>query len=286
VVELLDPRALRTLASELPDQPRDRLEYYLSGLTRDTVSAVRGLGSRLAILTESHTGPFLEPGPGAEIDLHRALLGHEVVLFSLNSSVLGQLAAQLGTLVVQDLIAATGYRQADPAAVAGPPALVAIDEFSALRSDNLLALVARGREPGVGVILATQELADLDRAGRGLRDQLLGNTAVKIIHRQEVAESAQAVAQMAGTHPIWDRTISRESGFGWPRPERVTRRQVEQFVVHPNRIKTLSRGEAIVITKVPRAQVRLVAVNPPSPSSPPVRPRRRASRPTGLELDR
>ncbi len=46
-------------------------------------------------------------------------------------------------------------------------AVVAIDEFSALGSDNVMALLARGRESGVGVLLATQELADLDRAARG-----------------------------------------------------------------------------------------------------------------------
>ena len=77
--------------------------------------------------------------------------------------------------------------------------MVAIDEFSALGSDNVLALLARGREAGVGVLLATQELADLDRAARGLRDQVLGNTAVKIAHRQDVPESAETVAR-AGRH--------------------------------------------------------------------------------------
>ena len=67
-------------------------------------------------------------------------------------------------------------------------ALVGIDEFSALGSDNVGSLLARGREAGVSVLLATQELADLDRVARGLRDQVLGNTALKIAHRQEVPD--------------------------------------------------------------------------------------------------
>ena len=48
------------------------------------------------------------------------------------------------------------------------PATIALDEFSALGADNVLSLLARGREAGVSVLLATQELADLERAGAGI----------------------------------------------------------------------------------------------------------------------
>ena len=41
-----------------------------------------------------------------------------------------------------------------------------------------LALVARGRGSRLGVLIATQELADLDRAGPGFRDQVVGNTTL------------------------------------------------------------------------------------------------------------
>ena len=44
---------------------------------------------------------------------------------------------------------------------------------------------------------------------------------------------------------------------------RGTRRQVERFIVHPNEIKRLGTGQAVVITKLPRAQVRTVRVMPP-----------------------
>ena len=159
------------------------------------MSAIRGLGTRLAIISESHTGRFLSPSqaPGGRlIDIRTALAGDEVVLFSLNSSTYGKLAAQIGTLVVQDLVTAAGHNLTTGAAEArAGPAIIGIDEFSALGADNVIALLARGREAGVSVLLATQELADLDRAARGLRDQVLGNTAVKIAHRQDVPASAQ-----------------------------------------------------------------------------------------------
>ena len=102
---------------ELPEPLAERITDYLGGLTGDQVSAIRGLGTRLAILTESHSGRV--PGAGrrsdgaTEVDLHRALSGGEVVLLSLNSGKYGKLAAQLGTLAVQDLVCAAGERLAE-----------------------------------------------------------------------------------------------------------------------------------------------------------------------------
>ncbi|MGI8902632.1 MAG: type IV secretion system DNA-binding domain-containing protein [Solirubrobacteraceae bacterium] len=299
VVRMMDPRRL---AGELRHLPRDhaqRVQDYLSELTPDQLSAIRGMGTRLAILSESHTGPYLGPGSGApsgaagvgapsggvavtgagapsagvalmgmggarphEIDLRAALAGDQVVLFSLNSSTYGKLSAQLGTLVVQDLVTAVGHRLTLPER---QPALIAIDEFSALGADNVISLLARGREAGASVMLATQELADLDRAARGLRDQVLGNTAVKIAHRQDVPSSAQAIAEMAGTEKTWQQTyqVGSRPLLGRYDTGRGTRREAEQFVVHPNDIKRLPTGHAVLITKQPVASARTVRVAPP-----------------------
>jgi type IV secretory pathway TraG/TraD family ATPase VirD4 len=201
------------------------------------------------------------------IDLRDALRGPDVVLFSLNSSTYGKLSAQLGTLAVQDLVSAVGdrLRHQSPGQVVAQ-AIIAIDEFSALGSDNVISLLARGRESGASVLLATQELADLDRAAPGLRDQVLGNTAVKLAHRQDVPASAQTIAQMAGTQWAWDETERIGSWLlGHSHAGRGTRRQVEQFVVHPNEIKSLPTGRAVLITKLPSMRTRTVDVRAPQP---------------------
>jgi len=269
VVRLMDPRKLSGMLRHLPRSTSERVQDYLATLTPDQLSAIRGLGTRLAIISESHTGPYLRPAGGGEtaatIDLRSALDGREVVLFSLNSSTYGKLSAQLGTLAVQDLVTAVGHRLEQRGADArGDQALIGIDEFSALGSDNVISLLARGREAGVGVLLATQELADLDRAARGLRDQVLGNTAVKLAHRQDVPASAQTIAEMAGTETTWADT--QQIGgrlFGAHPTGRGTRRQVEQFIVHPNNIKALPTGQAVLITKLPTASARTVRVSAP-----------------------
>jgi conjugal transfer pilus assembly protein TraD len=266
VVDAMDPKRLTALVRQRPPAEAARVYDYVSSLTPDQISAIRGLGTRVAIVSESHTGRFLSPPAGSDgIDLRRALDGNEVVVFSLNSSRYGQLSAQLGALAIQDLVTAVGGRFADGEG-AHPPATVGIDEFSALGGDHLLSLLARGRGAGVTVLLATQGLADLDRAARGFRDQVLGNTAVKIIHRQDVPSSADTVAQMAGTVRRWE--TSQQVGALGGYTGRGVRREVEQFAVHPNDIKGLRTGEAVLIVKHPRAGVATVRISPPSSRGP------------------
>jgi conjugal transfer pilus assembly protein TraD len=266
MVTAMDSRRIPRMLRDLPRPLAERVQDYLTELTPDQLSAVKGLRTRLALMAESAAGPYLEPARdgGGQIDLRAALSGDPVVVFSLNSSRYPGLAAQIGTMVIQDLVSATGERQSASLGRLLPHALVGIDEFSALGADHLVHLVARGREPGLSVVLATQEFADMERAARGLRDQLVGNAAVKIIHRQDVPDSALMAAQLVGTHQVWERTIQTGGGLlSRYDTRRGTRRLVEQFVIHPNEIKRLTTGEAIVITKQPTTQARAMRVRPP-----------------------
>ena len=119
VVALMEPRRLAASLRGVPEPLAERVLDYLSGLTGDQVSAARGLGTRLALLSESCAGPYLVPGgpPEHAIDLRAGLEGGDVILFSLNASVYGKLAAQLGALAIQDLVSASGYRLASAGAV-------------------------------------------------------------------------------------------------------------------------------------------------------------------------
>jgi conjugal transfer pilus assembly protein TraD len=273
VVALMDPTRLTGILRHVDGQLRERVQDYRAGLTHDQLSAIRGLQTRLAIVTESHVGPQLAPpgDPQADmIDLRRALAGPEVVVFSLNSSRYGQLAAQIGSLVVQDLVTASGVRlDRPPDGRALEPAMIAIDEFSGIGTDHVAALLARGREAGMPVFVSTQELVDFERASPGFKDLVLGVTAVKIFHRQEVPESARTIAQIAGTERVWEETRQTGGGlFGGYDTGRGTRRQVERFIVDPNEIKTLPRGQAVVISKIRGTRPRMVRVTPPQRDGP------------------
>ena len=114
----------------------------------------------------------------------------------------------------------------------------------------------------MSVLLATQELADLNRAGHGLADQILGITAVKIAHRQDVHASAQTVAQMAGTERVWESSYQLAAGAVRTAPHEPGDPPVRSSssMIHPNTVKTLKTGQAVVITKHPEASARTVRV--------------------------
>ncbi len=264
VVRAMEPRRLAAHLRHVSPALAERVSDYLGGLTRDQESAARGLGTRLAVLSESTAAPYLAAGPGPAFDLQEGLKGGDVLLVSLNSSVYGTLAAQLGALAIQGLTSAAGYRLQASGKLSGGtlPATVAIDEFSALGADNVLALLARGREAGVSTIIATQELSDLERAGRGFRDQVMGIVGVTLAHRQEVHASATMISQLAGTEWAWVETENMRGLFARPGLSQGTRRLEEQPVVHPNEIKTLTAGKVVMFTKLPTAQVARLTVDP------------------------
>src|SRR5205085_11707261 len=133
-------RRLAARLRGLPGPLSERVHDYLASLTYDQLSGIRGLQTRLAIVTESHTGKYLQGAEVHTIDVREALRGPEVVLFSLNSNTYGALARQLGTLAVQDVICASGYRLGERASGRQQAlAAVAIDE-SAVLADQLITM--------------------------------------------------------------------------------------------------------------------------------------------------
>lgn len=278
VVALLEPKRLAASLGKLPERTSLRVREYLTSLTPDQRSAVNGLASRLAVISESHTGPYLEPNGPSTIDLPRALANREVVLFSLNASTYGKLAAHLAALIIQDLTTTAGQRLNKPDKQL---ALLAIDEFSALDHGNILALLARAREAALSILLSTQELADLELTP-GLRDQILGNVVLTLAHRQNVPASAEIIAKLTGTRTVWQHTWQTDTGggllaalAGQSQAGRDTglgsKREVEEFRIHPNTIKELNTGQAVLITKLPRSTTTIVHVTPTNQHGHPAR---------------
>ena len=242
------------------------------GLTGDQVSAIRGL-VRAWRSSPSRTPPRSchrrRTGRAAEVDLHRALSGGEVVLLSLNSGRYGKLAAQLGTLAVQDLVCAAGERLAErggrgaSAGDRGDRRVLGARIRPRDATNRARPRARRGRRarhPGAG---------RSGPGGAGVARPGARHRAVKIAHRQDVPASADAFAQMVGTVRVWEET-HRIGGSAFARYDtgRGTRREVERFALHPNVIKELRTGEAVVITKQPAARARTVRVGPPRREGP------------------
>jgi hypothetical protein len=250
VVRYLDPGELDRVVGSLPKERVEKVTAYLRSLTRAQQSGLSGVRDRLAVLAESDVGQWLDPEtPGvASFDLLQMIERRAVVYFSLESDRRPLLAQMLGAAIVQDLQSATARLQGRRI-----PTVVVIDEFAALAARQVAGLFARARGAGISLVLGTQELADLRVPGlEQLQDQVMGNLTSLIAHRQVVPASATLIAEVAGTQGSWSTSISSDG--------RSTRSRGREFVVHPDEIKGLPRGHALVIVPTAPRPVRIARI--------------------------
>jgi type IV secretory pathway TraG/TraD family ATPase VirD4 len=244
LVAQLDPAELEVTARGLPDEQSAPLQMYLDGLTERQKRDLAGVRDRLSILAESEVARWLTPKPGlAAIDLLAAVRDRSVVYFRLAADRHPLLSQMLGGAIVSDLVTVVAHLQAAPV-----PSVVVLDEFAAIGAAQVARLFGRARSAGMSLVLGAQELADLRAVDPALRDQVLGNVSAVIAHRQNVPESAELLAAMAGSKPVWVQT--EQTGrdlWGGTLTGRGSQRRGYEFRLHPSKLKALGVGEAAVI---------------------------------------
>jgi hypothetical protein len=252
IVRMLDPAQLEVLARELAPERARAIHAYLDSLTPRQRSDLAGVRDRLAIMVESDVGPWLDPdGSAARFDLLEALRERAVVYFGLQADSRPLLAQMLGGAIVQDLQSAISALQSDPL-----PALVLIDEFSAIAAERVAGLFGRARSAGVSLLLGTQELSDLRLPGReALLEQVLGNLTSIVAHRQVVPDSAELISRLAGARGAWSTS--------WSSDGRGTRKRVREPLLPIEEVRGLACGWAAVIRLTGRAPVAVARVLPP-----------------------
>ncbi len=254
IAEELDPARLECLVRNLPEAHAAATHAYLDSLTARQRGDLAGVRDRLAILSESDVGPWLDPQtPGASrVDLLDVVRARAVAYFNLESDRRPLLAEMLGAALVQDLQTTVAALQRQPI-----PTLVVLDEFTAVAAEHVVRLFARARSAGFSLVLGTQELSDLRIPGRErLLEQVMGNLSALIAHRQVVPGSAGLIAGLAGTKGTW-RTARHSDG-------RTTRTRARECVLDANDIVGLQVGWAAVIVLARGGGVRFARVFSPS----------------------
>jgi hypothetical protein len=259
VAELLAPKALAAALRELRDEADpawweeigEPIARKLTEMGKAGEEGVAGFAARFGVVVEGAAARSLGTGRGA-IALEDLIAQGRTVLFSLDAAAYPTLAAKIGAWVLLDLVRVAGLLQAD--GWADRTRLYAVvDEFSALGAEgrHVVPLLARAREAGVAVVLATQGLADLERVDRALPTQVVQNTAVRVVLRQGSAEDALAWARHLGELEREEVSRRLEAGGGlFGGGERdtgeYTTRWRRDFHVRPEELQALGTGEAVV----------------------------------------
>lgn len=285
-----EPVTLRRL-SGLLDQPPELIallqttaaaadlageQAWLGGLTEGERSGLRGIATRLATMAVCEPGRWLHPVQGSRtLTLSDAIRENALVVFSLPQGTFPELVPHVGRYLLGALNAVAGRletsgRQAD--------VLVLVDELSAFDGDQLAAGLERGRSAGLRYVLATQSLSNFETSGGPkLAAAALDNAELVIVHRQAVPDAAELLAGLAGTEEAFEHTHKVSDGhgpLGWDEPGERARRLSNRYKAHPDTIKQLRTGEAVLIETRPEHRVRRVRVRPvpaPGPQPEPIR---------------
>jgi type IV secretory pathway TraG/TraD family ATPase VirD4 len=266
-----DPRSIEHLIDQLPvDQVelRSGLEGLVSHLGRaENYKALQGLRSQLEALLLSDFGHLLKASAGG-IDLFEAIRSRKVIYVLLDSRTYGESSRALGKLILQDLKAASARIDNEIPREQRTPFSVVIDEFADMASEDFVGFLDRARSSQIGVVVAHQEIADLSRISPEFTRRLMNSTSTLFAFLQKLPDSSELIAGIAGTRKTKEVTEQAKSNwlFGDEKTGMKSIKEVDEFLIHPNIIRSLSVGECVMVTKYPQAKSALIKVRPEATS--------------------
>lgn len=226
---------------------------------RENYKSLQGLRAQLESLVHSEFGPLLVDPEG--IELFKAVQLRKVVMIFLDTRRFGETARSLGRFILQDLKATSARIDAEIAVGSRHPFAVVIDEFADLAQEDFIGFLDRARSSRMQIVVAHQEVCDLSRISEEFAGRLIGNTSTMYAFLQKRPESAELIAGIAGTRTVVKETKQVDSWFGFNVfGGKKSLRETEEYVIHPNFIKSLSVGECVVVKKYPRAEAKVVDV--------------------------
>lgn len=158
------------------------------------------------------------------------------------------LSRYIGLSVFQELQQVGALRQLDRSRPQTPVAVHA-DEFYSFAYEGMTDAVNKLRDANIFFQLYHQSPSDLEKVSKEFADGIADNTRYKIIFQQTQADFAEAIAQSLGTQKAIKRTFRETTdGFGSMYSTlEASSREVDEYRLHPNRIKALGCGQAYMI---------------------------------------
>jgi len=224
----------------------------LTNLAREGFRHVKdssALTSALRPWTTGFLGKLLNSYSPA-ITLEDVFAKDQLAYFAIPIGQLQVLANPLGRMVISALLSAAAARQKT---VGRPrPASVILDEFAEFATPVFTSFIATVGSAGFRTILSHQDLGQLKKV-EGMRPEsfasaVFNNTSgCKVCFRTPDPEDAEFWSTMVGTYRAVEDTERFHKGLT---VEITTgdksRREVEVFKIHPNLLKNLRQGTALV----------------------------------------
>ena len=246
ILEFMSVENFSKLSGELLKNEVITKDEHLANMemTKTSGKIAESAFARFSLIAESELGyVFNQTG----IDIHTAIKEKAIILFILNPLIFPETSPLIGRLILIDSKKAVSNLYGSNSS----RTFFIMDEINSYASPVLIDLVNKSRSANITCILATQSLSDLDYAsGEAFKEQVIENSNNYLIMRQNSAVNAENWANIIGTRATLEVTYqlqqkglnTSETGFG-------SAKRVREFLYHPDDIKTLKTGEAILLSR-------------------------------------
>ncbi len=223
----------------------DRFEQnhkFLSGLMADLYLTSRSEFARLVDVRYP------------QIDLLKVYRENKIVYFQLDLQGYADTAKRMGRMILQDIRTVSSYIQSQTRTGKRHFFPVFVDDASSFLDLNFIDFLNKARAAGFAITLLHQSLGDLIiRRDTSFQQQVIENTNIKIILRQDDPVSVEKLTKIGGTQKTLISTYQTEDKFlGQGLTGVGSIRAGQEFRIDPDQIRALKRGEAMVIWKSPK----------------------------------
>jgi hypothetical protein len=237
---------LREWVDESQDKMVQHSLYQFLALDEsERIRQISGLKANLSNFVYGETSKLFNTEK-PEIDFTEALEKNYICYFQLPTLLCPYLAEATGKLVLQCFQSAISKRHQ----VSGKEQKFFscfLDDFQDYIYPGFGALLNKSRSANIGVVFSHQSIGDLEKVGSDFAKVVLTNTNVKIVMRSNDPISCEYFSKSFGTKTGIKKTERTKRTFLQDRTTgEASTREVEEFIYHPNEIKNLKLGEAIV----------------------------------------
>jgi hypothetical protein len=260
-----DPLAIAEINQAIPESEREtkiQLENLMAHLDKvENRKALQGLRSQLESLMLSDFGHLLKASETG-IDLFEAVIKRKIVYVLLDSRTYGESSRALGKLILQDLKAASARIDNEIPRESRVPFAVVVDEFADLATEDFIGFLDRARSSKIGVVVAHQEIADLSRISPEFARRLMNSASTMFSFLQKLPDSSELIGGITGTKKTKEVTEQAKSNwlFGDEKTGMKSIKEVDEYAIHPNIVRSLPVGECVMVAKYPVSSAAVVKV--------------------------
>lgn len=215
------------------------LEKWVKMPEKDRELNLSGLTSKLARFTNREWSPLINT-LNPDIRMKDVVEKSQIFLFGTSSLVNQEDSKPIIISALVDLAGVIGHRLIEKSA---KPFFVFLDEFYTAAYPGLNDLISLGREANVCFFLAHHSLGQLGAVSQEFKDDILTNTNHKIVMNITEKDTVDFFASVFGTKVTKKDVYSYDTRISQPRGR--TEKQDEEFIIHPNYLRGMRRGEAV-----------------------------------------